>query len=381
MPPHTMTTGHRPNRHHLGVLNQPTSKPTGKAGLELSMVLEMTLPTIPAPEPTPTPHQSCPTAAHLKITNPLPRRSQTLTHLNPQWRHRDHSRADSTSTTSRSTESTNTSNTRTPPRCNRTDIKSDIEASWIRRLWLIHRFQRGLNPNTRTSNPPQPHDSAQPHVPMPPHTMTTGHRPNRHHLGVLNQPTSKPTGKAGLELSMVLEMTLPTIPAPEPTPTPHQSCPTAAHLKITNPLPSPVPNPHTLEPAMAAPRPLPGRFHLHHEPVHRIDQHLQHANTPRCNRTDIKSDIEASWIRRLWLIHRFQRGLNPNTRTSNPPQPHDSAQPHVLPFERPVCLRVPAWCDRHRPGESRDRVGNLGTSKLLEAAPSASNLSGDVRSS
>ena len=62
------------------------------------------------------------------------RRSHTLRHLNPQRRHRDHSRADSTSTSKRSTASTSTPSTRTRHKCSRTDITSDIEASLDRRF-------------------------------------------------------------------------------------------------------------------------------------------------------------------------------------------------------------------------------------------------------
>ena len=204
--------------------------------------------------------------------------------------------------------------------------------------------------------------------------MTTGHRPNRHHLGVLNQPTSKPTGKAGLELSMVLEMTLPTIPAPEPTPTPHQSCPTAAHLKITNPLRSPVPNPLALEPAMAAPRPLPGRFHLHHETIRAVDQHLQHATPPRCNRTDIKSDIEASWI----PLFTDSSGASTQIQASNPPQPTiprslNKPSPHSVPSDTSAsntsiaiaCIRPPtsetSSAETRRPSAESATTGSATT--------------------
>ena len=36
--------------------------------------------------------------------------------------------------------------------------------------------------------------SNQSHDQMPPHPMTAGHRADRHHLGVLDQPPRQPTG-------------------------------------------------------------------------------------------------------------------------------------------------------------------------------------------
>ena len=98
----------------------------------------------------------------------------------------------------------------------------------------------------------------QAHDPMPPNPVMAGHCPNRHHPRILNQTTGEPAGKTTGELVVVLEVPLPAVPTFEPATPPHQRCTAAAHPKITNPLRSPVPDPSTLEPALAAPRPLPG---------------------------------------------------------------------------------------------------------------------------
>ena len=136
---------------------------------------------------------------------------------------------------------------------------------------------------------------------------------------------SEPAGEAGLELGMVLEVAFPTVPTLEPAATPNQRRATAAHPKVTNPLRSPVPHPSTLEPALAAPRPLPSRFDLHLKTINRIDPHPPHANTRQVqtNGHNIRHR-GLSWIGDL-AIHRFQRGLTPNPRISPHPT-HISAQ-------------------------------------------------------
>ena len=121
--------------------------------------------------------------------------------------------------------------------------------------------------------------SHQPHDPMPAHPMMAGHRPNRHHPRILDQAPGKPASQPGLELGMLLEVTLLTVPTPEPSAAPNQSGTTAAHPKVTDPLRSPVPHLGAAEPTVRAPRPLPSRPHLNLQAVNRIDQHLHHPNT------------------------------------------------------------------------------------------------------
>ena len=171
--------------------------------------------------------------------------------------------------------------------------------------------QQTARPGPATLRHPLRVGSHQPHYPMPSHPMMTAHRPNRHHPHVSNQPIGEPARQTALELVMVLKVALPAVPTFEPAATPHQRCAAAVQLKITNPLRSLVLYLLAVEPAMAAPRPLPGRFHLHLKTLNRIDQHSRHANTPRagateststpvtrtpdrCSRTDITSDIDAS---------------------------------------------------------------------------------------
>ena len=162
---------------------------------------------------------------------------------------------------------------------------------------------------------------------MPAHPMMAGHRPNRHHPRVLDKTAGEPAGQPGLELGMVLEVALTTVPTAEPAPTPHQRGTAAAHPKITNPLRSPVPHFDAAEPAVGTPRPLPGRFHFHLQAVNRIDPHPQHANTPQVqtNRHNIRHRGLPGPAN--LVLHRFQRGLTPNPRTSTHPT-HISAQGH-----------------------------------------------------
>ena len=67
-------------------------------------------------------------------------------------------------------------------------------------------------------------------VPMQTHAVTPRHTSDRYHPGVLDQTTSKPASEAGLELGVILAVTLTTVVAPEPPVAPHQRCPTAARL-------------------------------------------------------------------------------------------------------------------------------------------------------
>ena len=119
----------------------------------------------------------------------------------------------------------------------------------------------------------------QAHDPMPPNPMMAGHCPNRHHPRISNQTTGEPAGKTTGELVVVLEVALPAVPTFEPAATPNQGGAAAAHPKITNPLRSPVPHPKAAEPTIAAPRPLPGRLHLHLKTLNRVGQYSRHANT------------------------------------------------------------------------------------------------------
>jgi len=121
--------------------------------------------------------------------------------------------------------------------------------------------------------------SHQPHDPMPAHPVMAGRRPNRHPPCVLHKPLSEPPSQPSLELGMLLEVTLLTVPAPEPAATPHQRGEAAAHLQVTDPLGATVPHLGTLEPTVRTPRPRPSRFHPHHQPINRVNHHLQHPNT------------------------------------------------------------------------------------------------------
>ena len=56
----------------------------------------------------------------------------------------------------------------------------------------------------------------QSHDQMPPHTVAAGHRRNRHHLSVLDQPARQPASETTLELGMGFHMTLSTMVAHEP---------------------------------------------------------------------------------------------------------------------------------------------------------------------
>ena len=67
-------------------------------------------------------------------------------------------------------------------------------------------------------------------VPMQTHAVTPRHTSDRYHPGVLDQTTSKPASEAGLELGVILAVTLTTVIAPEPPVAPHQRCSTAARL-------------------------------------------------------------------------------------------------------------------------------------------------------
>ena len=58
--------------------------------------------------------------------------------------------------------------------------------------------------------------SNQSHDQMPPHPMMPGHRTDRHHLSVPDQPTGQPPGNAAFELGMVFHVPFPTMAAHEP---------------------------------------------------------------------------------------------------------------------------------------------------------------------
>ena len=120
---------------------------------------------------------------------------------------------------------------------------------------------------------------------------------------------------------MVLEVTLPTVPTLEPAATPNQRRATAAHPQVTNPLRSPVPHPSTLEPALAAPRPLPSRFDLHLKTINRVDQHPPHANTRQVqtNGHNIRHR-GLSLDRRCWLFT-DSSGASPPFQGFHPTQP------------------------------------------------------------
>ena len=158
MPPNPVMAGRCPNRHHPRILDEATSEPARQAGLDSAWSSRRRSPQFP---------HSNRRRRHTRVARrPLTprsrtrfaRRSHTRKQRNPQWRHRYHSRADSTSTSRRSTESASTPLTRTPDKCKRTDITSDIEASPGFGGLPNHRFQRGLNPIPRVSTHP-PHIS------------------------------------------------------------------------------------------------------------------------------------------------------------------------------------------------------------------------------
>ena len=155
---------------------------------------------------------------------------------------------------------------------------------------------------------------------MPPHSVVTGHRPNQHHPGVSDQTTGKPPSQTGLELGVVLEMTLPAAFTAEPATTPHQRRAAAAQLQVTNPLRPPVPHPVTAGPTVRTPRPLPGRFNFDLQAVNRIDAHTRQVQT---NRHNIR--YRGLPGRANLVLHRFQRGLTPIPRISTHPT-HISAQ-------------------------------------------------------
>ena len=113
----------------------------------------------------------------------LDRRSHTRRHLNPHWRHRDHSRADSTSTSRRSTESTPTPLTRTPDKCRRTDITSDIEASLDRRT-STSPIPARPHPHSKDFTPPNPRFRAGPPFSIMPHHCDTTPSPQPTRLAV-----------------------------------------------------------------------------------------------------------------------------------------------------------------------------------------------------
>ena len=70
--------------------------------------------------------------------------------MNPQCGHRDHDHAASTATSKRPGESATTSNTRTPRRCSRTRITSELIEALLARRCDNHRFQQGLDPISGT---------------------------------------------------------------------------------------------------------------------------------------------------------------------------------------------------------------------------------------
>ena len=166
--------------------------------------------------------------------------------------------------------------------------------------------------------------------------MMAGHRPNRHHPGILDEAMGEPPSEAGSELVVVLEVTFLTVPTAEPPVAPYQSGAPARHPQVTDPLRSPVPHPLTAEPALRAPRPLPSRFHLDLRAVNRIDWHRQHADTrqPQTNGHNIKHS-EASWHRRVGTSPIPARP-HPNSKDFTPPNPRFRAGPAILSTDRGV---------------------------------------------
>ena len=125
---------------------------------------------------------------------------------------------------------------------------------------------------------------------MPPNPVMTSHRPNRHHPSVLDKTAGEPADQPLLELGMVLEMTLPTVPTLEPAAAPHQRRTAAAHLQVTNPHRAPVPHLGVAQPTLRAPRPLPGRLPLHLQADSGVHQNPPHPDTRQVqtNRHDIR---------------------------------------------------------------------------------------------
>ena len=191
---------------------------------------------------------------------------------------------------------------------------------------FVHQ-QDTTRPGPATLRHPSRLRADQAHDPMPPHPVMAGHRPNRHHPRICHQATSEPAGEASLELVVVLEVTLPTVPTAEPATTPNQGGATAAHPQVTNPLRPPVPHPKAAEPTMAAPRPLPSRFHFDLEAVNRIHPHPPHANTRQVqtNRHNIRHR-GLSWIRRSSQSPIPARP-HPQSKDFNPPNPQFRAGP------------------------------------------------------
>ena len=129
---------------------------TSQAALELGMILKVPFPTVPTFEPASTPHQRCAAAAHPKIPNPLrspvphPIAAEpTMAAPRPPP-----GRLDLHLKTLNRVPSTPV--TRTPDKCNRTDITSDIEASpWIRRF-RYSPIPARPQPHSKDFTPPNP---------------------------------------------------------------------------------------------------------------------------------------------------------------------------------------------------------------------------------
>ena len=252
--------------------------------------------------------------------------------------------------------------------------------------------QHPAGPGPATLGHPHRVGSHQAHDPMPPHPMMAGHRSDRHHPGVSDKTASEPPSQPALELVVVLDVTFLTVFAPEPAATPHQRRAPAAHPKITNPLRPPVPHLTTAEPTLRAPRPPPGRLHLHLQAVNRVHHNPQHPNTRQVQTN--RHNIRHRGLPRPAnvVLHRFQRGLNPKPRISPHPT-HVSAQGQLyrrspLRYQRTTVrtvmglyahrrhLQRPRARTTRRPRCRRRRRTSPQRVRLLENGPDASHLSG-----
>ena len=164
---------------------------------------------------------------------------------------------------------------------------------------------------------------------MPPNPMMAGHRPDRHHPGILDQTASEPARQPPLELGVVLEVTLPTVRTLEPAPTPHQGCAAAAHLQITNPLGPPIPHLAALKPTIWARRPLSGRLDIHLQAVNRVNHHPPHANTRQVQTNSHNIRHRGLLDSANWYFTDFS-GASPPFQGFQPTQPHIFAQGQMV---------------------------------------------------
>jgi hypothetical protein len=172
------------------------------------------------------------------------------------------------------------------------------------------------------------------HDGVPADLMPSGHRPDRHHLGVGHQRLGQAAGESTVEHRMVLEVTRPAATTGEPASGPQQGDPTTRHRQVPDLLGAGVVHGPSAEPAVRTSRPRPRRRHRHHQLVDFIDNDFADVYL-----SQVQPDLHSVGGHRglLELGGSNTDSSGTPTRVGGPstnPSPHAYAQPQQLTVTR-----------------------------------------------